>query len=83
MDETENMMVELRAELGPPPNMKEGGSMADALAAYLEYSDENIMNIILEILGNYSGNNTVGKCILGQPPRKKYETNPMLLTLKQ
>jgi Ca2+-binding EF-hand superfamily protein len=58
MDEMENMMSELRAELGPPPNMKEGGSMADALAAYLEDSDENTVNTILEILGNYSGSNT-------------------------
>ncbi len=56
MDEMDSMMSDLREELGPPPNMKEGGSMADALAAYLAESDENTMDTILEILGKYSGN---------------------------
>lgn len=56
MDEMESMMADLRDQLGPPPNMKEGGSMADALVAYLEESDDDTVGLILEILGNYSNN---------------------------
>ncbi|MBU1233585.1 MAG: hypothetical protein KKD01_09680 [Proteobacteria bacterium] len=59
-DEVDSMMSDLRAKLGPPPNMKEGGTMADALTAYLEAGDENTLDTLLEILGNYSNSTSDG-----------------------
>jgi len=55
MDEIESMMADLRDELGPPPDMKAGGTMADALASYLEESDENTLDTLFKILANHTG----------------------------